>query len=47
MTKAASEEKAVATKKPGEVVSRGEEFEHWLDRFMDEAKKKAVAVKID
>lgn len=36
MTKAATEDKAVATKKPAEVVSRGEEFEHWLDRFMDE-----------
>lgn len=36
MTKAATEEKAVATKKPGEMVSRGEEFEHWLDRFMDD-----------
>lgn len=36
MTKAATEEKAIATKKPSEVVSRGEEFEHWLDRFMDD-----------
>ena len=36
MGKAAAEEKAVATKKPGEIVSRAEEFEHWLDRFMDD-----------
>jgi HSP20 family protein len=36
MTKAAAEEKAVTTKKPSEVVSRGEEFEHWLDRFMED-----------
>ncbi len=36
MTKAASEEKAVATKKSGEIVSRGEEFEHWLDRLMED-----------
>jgi HSP20 family protein len=28
-----AEEKAVAPKKPSEVVSRGEEFEHWLDRL--------------
>jgi HSP20 family protein len=28
------EEKALATKKSGEVVSRGEEFEHWLERVM-------------
>lgn len=36
MTKAASEEKAVATKKPSEIVSRAEEFEHWVERFMDD-----------
>ncbi len=36
MKKAAAEEKAVATKKPGELVSRAEEFEHWLDRFMED-----------
>lgn len=36
MTKAAAEEKSVATKKPSEIVSRGEEFEQWLDRFMDD-----------
>ena len=36
MGKATAEEKAVTTKKPGEVVSRAEEFEHWLDRFMDD-----------
>ncbi len=36
MAKAAEEEKAVATKKRGEIVSRGEEFEHWLDRLMDD-----------
>ncbi len=35
MTKAASEEKAVATKTPSDI-SRGEEFEHWLDRLMDD-----------
>jgi HSP20 family protein len=33
---AKAEEKAVATKKPSEVVSRGEEFEHWVERFMDD-----------
>jgi HSP20 family protein len=39
MSKAATEEKeekSVATKKSGEVVSRGEEFEHWLERVMDD-----------
>lgn len=36
MAKAAEEEKAVTTKKPSEVVSRGEEIEHWLERFMDD-----------
>jgi HSP20 family protein len=36
MSKAAAEEKAVAKKKPGELVSRAEEFEHWLDRFMED-----------
>ena len=36
MSKAAADEKAVATKKPGEVVSRGEEFEHWLEHFMED-----------
>ncbi len=37
MAKAAEEEKAVATrKKSGEIASRAEEFEHWLDRFMDD-----------
>jgi HSP20 family protein len=36
MAKTGAEEKAVATKKPGEIVSRGEEFEHWLDRFMED-----------
>jgi len=36
MTKAATEEKAVATKKPGEMMSRGEGFEHWLDRLMED-----------
>lgn len=36
MSKAAVEEKAVATKKPGEVLSRGEEFEHWLEQFMED-----------
>jgi HSP20 family protein len=36
MAKATEEEKAVATKKRGEIVSRGEEIEHWLDRFMDD-----------
>lgn len=36
MTKPAAEDKAVATKKPGEIVSRTEEFEHWLDHLMDD-----------
>ena len=36
MTKAAEEEKAVATKKPSEVVSRVEDFEHWMEHFMDD-----------
>ena len=36
MTKASAEEKAVAPKKSGEVLSRGEEYEHWLDRLMED-----------
>lgn len=36
MAKAAEEEKAVTTKKPSEIVSRGEELEHWMERFMDD-----------
>jgi HSP20 family protein len=36
MSKAAAEDKAVATKKPSEVVSRGEDFEHWLDHLMED-----------
>lgn len=36
MSKAGTEEKAVATKKSGEVTLRPEDFEHWLDRFVDE-----------
>jgi HSP20 family protein len=36
MSKAAAEEKAVAKKKPSELVSRAEEFEHWVDRFMED-----------
>ncbi len=36
MTKAAAEEKAVATKKPGEITSRVEDIEHWMERFMDD-----------
>jgi len=40
MKKAATEEKAVATKKPGELVSRAEEFEHWLDRFMEDMRRR-------
>jgi HSP20 family protein len=36
MAKPAAEQKAVVTKKPGEIVSRGEEFEHWLDRVMED-----------
>jgi HSP20 family protein len=36
MAKTGAEEKAVVAKKPGEIVSRGEEFEHWLDRFMED-----------
>lgn len=30
------DEKAVTTKKPSEITTRGEEFEHWLERFMDD-----------
>lgn len=36
MAKGAEEEKAVTTKKPSEIVSRGEELEHWMERFMDD-----------
>jgi HSP20 family protein len=36
MAKAVEEEKAVTTKKPSEIVSRGEEFEHWLDHLMED-----------
>lgn len=36
MAKNESEEKAVATKKPGEIVSRVEDLEHWMERFMDD-----------
>jgi HSP20 family protein len=36
MAKAVEEEKAVTTKKPSEIATRGEEFEHWLERFMDD-----------
>jgi len=36
MAKPGTEEKSVVTKKPGEIVSRGEEFEHWLDRIMED-----------
>ena len=36
MAKAAAEEKAVATKKPSEIVSRVEDIEHWMERFMDD-----------
>lgn len=36
MTKAAVEEKAVAAKKPSEVASRAEDFEHWMERFLDD-----------
>ena len=36
MAKAAEEEKAVTMKKPREVVSHTEEFEHWMERFMDD-----------
>ena len=36
MSKPAAEEKAVATKHPSEITSRAEEFEHWLDRVMDD-----------
>lgn len=35
MAKADVEDKAVATKKPGEIVSQAEDFEHWLDHFME------------
>ncbi len=30
------EEKAVETKKPGEIASRVEDIEHWMERFMDD-----------
>jgi len=33
---AKAEEKAVATKKPGEIASRVEDIEHWMERFMDD-----------
>lgn len=36
MAKAAAEDKAVATKQPGEIMSRTEEFEHWLDHLMED-----------
>lgn len=36
MAKAAEEEKAITAKKPSEIVSRGEELEHWMERFMDD-----------
>ncbi len=36
MGKAAAEDKAVATKKPSEIVSRAEDFEHWLDHLMED-----------
>ena len=36
MAKGAEEEKAVTTKKPSEIVSREEELEHWMERFMDD-----------
>ena len=35
MAKADVEDKAVATKKPSEIVSRAEDFEHWLDHIME------------
>lgn len=33
---AKAEEKAVATKKPSEIVSRVEDIENWMERFMDD-----------
>lgn len=36
MSKADKEEQAVAPKKPSEVLSRAEEFEHWMQHFMDD-----------
>lgn len=36
MAKAVEEEKAVVTKKPGEIASRVEDLEHWMERFMDD-----------
>jgi len=33
---AKAEEKSVATKKPGEIASRVEDIEHWMERFMDD-----------
>ena len=36
MAKTETEEKAVAKKKPSEIVSRVEDIEHWMERFMDD-----------
>lgn len=36
MGKAAAEEKAVTAKQAGALAPRAEEFEHWLDRIMDD-----------
>lgn len=36
MGKAAAEEKAVTSKQAGVLAPRAEEFEHWLDRIMDD-----------
>lgn len=36
MAKAAAEDTSIATKKPGEVASRTEDFEHWLDHLMED-----------
>jgi hypothetical protein len=33
---AVEEEKTVATKKPGEIASRVEDLEHWMERLMDD-----------
>lgn len=33
---AKAEEKAVVTKKPGEITSRVEDIEHWVEHFMDD-----------
>lgn len=38
---AKAEEKAVDTKKPGEITSRVEDIEHWMERFMDDMSRRS------